>query len=230
MISFPAPSMCQGADEDLMIQLGAIIFPECLKRWLGETGFRIWVDGSSAVRDSRSEAVTRFQIVLGVLRAWRPDAGELQDERRAGLGEGSIRDQAGNQTIMLGTAIEWTTPGGEVERFGVNARRAVDQSQPLRDALWLNGRANRTAADYYMIHEYAKQGLRGETGISQTTGISVRDQNRLKRSANNLSPLEGGRHAKKGETGLMRLGEQRELVSTLLRRWIGTLAELAEAH
>jgi hypothetical protein len=59
------------------------------------------VDGSPDEPATRFEAVARFQIALGVLRAWRPDAGELREERRAGLGEGSIRDEAGNQTTWV---------------------------------------------------------------------------------------------------------------------------------
>ena len=69
VIGFPAPTLSQAADEDLMLQLGEIIFPGCLRRWLGENGFRIWVDGSRAEPATRSEAVECFQIVLGVLRA-----------------------------------------------------------------------------------------------------------------------------------------------------------------
>jgi hypothetical protein len=224
VIGFPAPALCQGADEDLMLQLGAIIFPESLRRWQRENGFRIWVDGSPEEPATRSEAVARFQIVLGVLRAWRPDAGELQDERRAGLGEGTIRDEAGNQRLILGPAIFWTTSGADIEQLAENTRRGIAQSQPLDNALWLNGRANRTAADYYMIHEYARRGLGGNEGIRHTTGISIDAQKSLTKSANRLSPLDGGRHANDGEKDLMSLNEQRVLISGMLRSWIDTFA------
>jgi hypothetical protein len=224
VIGFPAPALCQGADEDLMIQLGMIIFPECLRRWPRENGFRIWVDGSPDELGARSEAVAHFQIVLGVLRAWRPDAGQLEEERRASLGEGSIRDEAGNQTLMLGPAIFWTSSVGDIERLAHNTRRGIAQSQPLRNALWLNGRTNRTAADYYMIHEYARRGLGDNEGIRHTTGISMSAQKSLTKSANKLSPLDGGRHANEGEKDLMTLDEQRVLISELLRSWIDTFA------
>ena len=114
--------------------------------------------------------------------------------------------------------------GGEDHLFAQQAAIAIDRSQNLRNALWLNGRANRTAADFYMIHEYAERDLGGEQGITAALGISANEQERLTRSANNLSPLEGGRHVAERSRALWTLEEQREFAAELLRRWIRHLA------
>jgi hypothetical protein len=110
--------------------------------------------------------------------------------------------------------------GGEIETLAANASRGISASQNLRNALWLNGRANRTAADFYMIYEYAEREFGGRKGIRDALGLSDKSQSRLTSSANNVSPLEGGRHAKGVEVAVMRLDEQREYVSELLRLWI----------
>ena len=38
--------------------------------------------------------------------------------------------------------------------------------------IWLNGRPNRTASDFYMIHEYAARDLGGARGITAALGIT----------------------------------------------------------
>ena len=220
MISFPAPALCQGADEDLLIEIGAVIFPGCIKRWAGENGLRLWVEGVPTDSAAGADALARFQTVLGVLRAWRSGAGELCDERRSGLGEQSVRDEAGNQWVMVGPAIGYGIAGGEIEKLAASAARGVSTSQNLRNALWLNGRTNRTAADFYMILEYAEHEFGGPSGISAVLGLSRKSQSRLASSANNLSPLAGGRHANGGGAVAMGLDEQREYVAGLLRLWI----------
>lgn len=203
-----------------MIEIGAVVFPDCMKRWPGENGLRVWVEGGPTDPAAGVDALAKFQTVLGVLRAWRSGAGELRDERRAGLAAGSVRDEAGNQWVMVGTAIEYGITGGEIDKLAASARRGVDASQNLRNALWLNGRLNRTSADFYMIHEYAGEEFDGTRGISAALGLSVKSQSRLTKSANNLSPLAGGRHAKGDPVVVMTLNEQREYVAGLLRLWI----------
>lgn len=220
MISFPAPALCQGADEDLLIEIGAAVFPDCIKRWPGENGLRLWVEGNPTDPAAGAEALAKFQTVLGVLRAWRSGAGELREERRAGLGEGSVRDEAGNQGVMVGPAIAYGIVGGEIERLAASASQGVSTSQNLRNALLLNGRTNRTAADFYMIYEYAEREFGGRKGIRNALGLSDKSQSRLTNSANNLSPLAGGRHAKGGVVAAMGLDEQREYIAGLLRMWI----------
>lgn len=138
----------------------------------------------------------------------------------AGLGAGSVRDEAGNQWVGVGTVRVFATFGGEVEAFATGLRAAIDKSQGLRNALWLNGRLGRTAADYYMIHEYAQADLGGTKGVREALSISANAQVRLTASANNLSPLEGGRHATGTGSASWSLEEQRAFTADLLRRWI----------
>jgi hypothetical protein len=76
-----------------------------------------------------------------------------------------------------------------------------------------------------MIHEYARQEFGGDKGIRDALGLSTHDQERLTASANNLSPLLGGRHAKQRKVdALWNLEEQRDFVAELLRRWIAHVA------
>jgi hypothetical protein len=112
------------------------------------------------------------------------------------------------------------TFGGEVEAFASRVRAAIDKSQGLRNALWLNGRLGRTAADYFMIHEYAQADLGRTKGVREALGISANAQERLTASANNLSPLEGGRHATGTGSVSWSLEEHRAFTADLLRRWI----------
>src|SRR6266542_3204249 len=198
MISFPAPALCQGADEDLLLEIGSIMFPGCITRWPGENGLRLWVEGKPTDPAAGAEALARFQTVLGVLRAWGPRAGELRDERRRGLGEGSVRDEAGNQWVTVGQAIEYRMADGEVEKLAAAAAQGINTSQNLRIALWFIGRK----------------------GVSSALGLSKNSLDRLGTSANNLSPLAGGRHANDGVVPTMGLDEQREYIAELLRRWI----------
>jgi len=221
MISFPAPALCQFSDQELLVWLGQAIFPGFVEMPSNENGLRLWVEGEPPDDAARQVATSRFQILLGVLRAWRADAGELEDERRAGLGSGPVRNETGAQWVTVGPAVAYTSFGRpEVEHFADGARQAMRASQNLENSLWLNGRASRTAADYYMIHEYAGRQYGGEKGIRQTLGISVDAQRRLKASANNLSPLDGGRHVRGRGIAPMSLADQRRFSSDLLKRWI----------
>lgn len=220
MISFPAPALCQGADEDLMVEIGEYVFPGCIKRWPTENGLRLWVTGEPTDPAAAKEAVAKFQIVLGVLRSWRSSAGELVDERRAGLGQGAIRDEAGSVWVQVGPAMGYGIVGGEIEQLAQAARRGTHESRELENALWLQGRANRTAADFYMIYEYARMALHGPARIAQSLGLTTDSQKRLKNGANNLSPRLGGRHATTRTEPAMGLDEQREYIADLLRRWI----------
>jgi hypothetical protein len=226
LLSFPAPGLCQYADEEIMLEIGNVVFSGCLKRWPGENGLRIWVDGNpQASSASRGEALARFQTVLGILRAWRPDAGELQDERRVSLGEGTVRDEHGNQYVSLGTIVTYSMHAREIETFAIQSMHGINATVNLSNALWLHGRANRNAADFYMIHEYAQLEFGSPKGIMRALGISVGSQSRLTKSANNLSPLAGGRHVSgDADAVVMSLKEQREHVARLLRSWIATYA------
>jgi hypothetical protein len=219
-ISFPAPALCQAGDEDLLVAIGGIVYPGFVRRPPNENGLRLWVEGDPSDPEPRALATAMFQTLLGALRAFRTEAGELREEQLAGLGAGSVRDEAGNQWVGVGTARVFTTFGGEVEAFAADVRDAIAYSQGLRNALWLNGRPGRTGADYYMIHEYALGDLGGKKGVRDALGISADAQEKLRASANNLSPLEGGRHAKGTGSAGWGLQEQQALTADLLKRWI----------
>jgi hypothetical protein len=224
MISFPAPELVQGADEDLLLAMGDIIFPGFVKRREGENGLRLWVEGTATDGASRTTGAVQFQTLLGVLRAWRSVAGQLLEEQRAGLGSGAAQDAQGTQWINLEPANLYVIADDEDRTFAENAARAIGASQNLRNALWLNGRPNRTAADFYMIHEYAARDLGGVKGITAALGITRNQQQRLTQSANNLSPMNGGRHIGEHNRAPWTLEQQREFAAELLRRWILHLA------
>ncbi|MDP8929303.1 MAG: hypothetical protein M3O70_12220 [Actinomycetota bacterium] len=204
----------------MILLAGEIVFPGEVTRWQGENGLRIWVDGWHRP-DERAEVIARYkiQILLGLLRAWRADAGKLKQERWGGLGQGSRRDSAGNQWVPVGPAVAYLAGHDELIRLAEAVASAIGKRESLCNALWLNGRADRTAADYYMVHEYAETEFGGKKRVRDRLDISVNDQNRLTRSANKLSPLEGGRHARHGAAPWS-LDECREFIAQLLRQWI----------
>jgi hypothetical protein len=223
-VSFPAPALVQREDEELILAFGAIVYPGTVERDQDRNGLRFWVDGDARDPRTASAAAATFQTLLGIVRAFRVDSGELADEARAGLGSGSIRDEAGNQFLTVGPARVYGTLGGEKEAFATDVRVALDTSEQLGNALYLNGRSGRTAADYYMVHEYACMEFGGMKGVREELGLSAVSQDKLTQSANNLSPLEGGRHARQRGPAPWTLREQRDFVADLLRRWIGAAA------
>jgi hypothetical protein len=135
LISYPAPALCQGGDEDLLVAIGEIVYPGFVRRPLGENGLRMWIEGDPGGLESRALATAMFQTLLGALRAFRAEAGELREELLAGLGAGSVRDEAGNQWVGVGTVRIFATFGGEVEAFATGVRAAIAKSQGLRNAL-----------------------------------------------------------------------------------------------
>jgi hypothetical protein len=215
-----APVLCQGADEDLIIEMGAVIFPDFIERNPGVNGLRMKLEGDYKDNSLLETAADQFQILLGVLRAWRPIAGQRKDEVRPGIGPGSIRDEHGNQVVMVGSAIAYNIFGSEVEAYARDAKLASDHSPLLRNALWLNGRRDRNAADFYMVYEYAEDGLGGRKAIVAALGVTDNDIGKLKSSANNLAPTDGGRHAKQTVTAEWGLDYQMEFIARFLKRWI----------
>jgi hypothetical protein len=75
MVSVSAPELVQGADEDLLLAMGDIIFPGFVKRREGENGLCLWVEGNAKDGACRTTAAVQFQTLLGVLRAWPSVAG-----------------------------------------------------------------------------------------------------------------------------------------------------------
>ncbi len=189
----------------------------------------VWVDGEPDDPKAVREAVAIFQIVLGVLRASLEGAGQLADEYREGLGQGSVRDRQGTQWVMPASTVGSYEGSAGLESAAENAGRWIELSRGFQNALWLNGRPNRTAADHYMIHEYAMLEFGGTRGIEERLGFSVKDQSDLTVGANNLSPLEGGRHAGANQTVALSLAEQAVLSRELLRLWIASYGEVGAA-
>lgn len=216
----PAPALCQCADEDLMIEMGSVIYPGFIDRVQGTNGLRLTLEGDYRDESLLALAADQFQTILGVLRAWRPLAGQRVDEVRPGIGQGSIRDEHGNQVIKLGSAIAYIADGLEVKTHANLAKLAIARSAQLADALWLNGRRDRNAADFYMIYEYAEDDLGGRSAIAKALGVSDNDITKLRGSANNLAPTDGGRHAKRSGTPEWSLDQQRVFIGRFLKEWI----------
>jgi hypothetical protein len=224
LVYVSAPSLCQGADEEVLLSMSEIIAPGLLDRETGKNGLRIRVSGNYKDQCTLKLAADEFQLLLGIIRAWNPIAGERRDEVRPGIGTGSIRDENGNQVVICGTAIWYRATNEEIDAFSKQASIAINRSLAIRNALWLNGRRNRNAADFYMIYEYAETIFEGEKNIASELNLSVSDFSKLRRSANNLCPLEGGRHAKNTVDPGWGLEEQKEFTALMLRKWITYLA------
>jgi hypothetical protein len=171
------------------------------------------------VRSDESNARTRADSP-----ASSPSIRHLREEQLAGLGQGAARDPAGKQWVMAGTVMAYGIAGDEDGIHAERAAAAIDASQNVRNAFWLNGRPNRTATDFYMIHKYAKRDFGGEKGMAAALGISASQQRTLRQSANNLSPLDGGRHVHEQKDDPWTLEDLQEFTADLLRRWIACLS------
>jgi hypothetical protein len=215
---FPAPALCQGADE--VIAMGAVIFPDFVQRAPGASGLRLRLDGDYRDDSLLKTAEDQIQTLLGILRAWRPVAGQRVDEVRPGIGPGSIRDEHGNQLLRVESAILYRIAGPEVDAYAREVKVAMQNSSHLRNALWLNGRRDRNAADFYMIYEYAEADLGGRRAIVETLGVADNEITRLRNSANNLAPSDGGRHAIGTGMAEWSLDDQRHFIARFLKSWI----------
>jgi len=223
MFAYAVPDLAQGADVDLVVSIGNVLFPETFELTRHDGRVRVWAESESSAPDvdGRQRAQDKFQIALGVLRAWKRDAGELSEEARFRLGQGSAMDAAGNQWVAINTAIAYFHPE-EAEQLAARARARLDESAHLADALWLFGRASRTASDFYMIHQLASMEFGAKKGVAEALAISVNSQDALTSSASNLSPLEGGRKARRTGTVVWDLSHQRDFTAELLRAWIAS--------
>jgi hypothetical protein len=224
MMGYPAPELIQASDIDILVQLGAIVAPGLIRRDEREPPsdrLWIWVEGGDAHTDALYDlAYGAFQILLGLLRAWRTPAGELRaeaDQRRA-YG-GAARNDRGDQWVLGLGALGHSVVGGEVERFATSARDAIEVSANLTDALWLNGRLGRTAADYLMMREYAGREFGKASAISAALSVTEAELELLAESANNLAPRLGGRHVGQRRAAPWSLDQQREFTARMLRSW-----------
>jgi hypothetical protein len=229
VISVPASAFCQLEDEDLVLRIAAVLFPDQVKRRPNENGLRIWVDGHpTAPEPAREEALAIFQTCLGVLRSWRSEAGELAEERLGGLGVGTIQDQAGNQWGWAGPAITYSDRLVEqLDELVIHVSRALQKSEEVAMALWVLGRSHPRAAEFFMIYEYAKQDLGGGQRLTGPLGLSTDWPKSFEDACHNLAPRAGGRHVGQKLTSPWTLPELREQAADLLRRWIGHHNEAA---
>ena len=221
----PAPLLCQGADENLLLELGSVFFPGFVARHPDGNGLRLVMDGDYADDAPLASAANRFQTLLGLLRAWRPIAGQRVDEVRPGIGPGSIRNERGDQLVKLGTVVGYLHAGTEFIAFARQAHAALNRSANLSNAVWLNGRRDRNSADFYMIYEYAEREFRGRKSIVESLGVSDNDIARLRSSTNNLGPADGGRHALGSGNAEWNIAEQMEFIACFIRRWIAFSAD-----
>lgn len=97
MLSYPTPPLCQGADQSFIVSIGNIIFPGDFEMFDG--GVRVWVDAPMPDAFAREQSRARFDFTLGVLRAWRSAAGELEIEQDSRFAPGAVHDEAGNQWV-----------------------------------------------------------------------------------------------------------------------------------
>jgi len=226
VLSYPAPLLSQYDDVKLLLEVSAVIFPGALQQHPGENGLRVWVDGTAEDHpEAGVRALATFQVVLGVLRTWDEEAGRLANEERRGLAPGSVRDEAGTQYVFLPSILCYRSTESAMT-LARAAAAGVASSRLLQNALWLFGRENRACADFYMVHEFAEKELGGTKGIASTLDISVKSQKRFTGSVNNMSALQGGRHAV-GENGAvtMDFAEQCGFARDLLKTWISLYGE-----
>lgn len=219
----PAPPLDQFTDEQVLLEMAEIVRPGFLIRRPGENGVFMVLAGD--VKDATARAAVEkvaaegFQILLGLLRAWRPIAGKRRDEVQSGIGSGNWRDEYGNQFGVFSRALEYSVVEGEIAEYAAIARRAIETSRNLRNALWLNGRRDRSAADAYMIYEYAEREF-SKDKMAKALGVARSDLVRLRSSANNLAPTQGGRHIGQEHDAPWNLDDVLAFVGRCLSGWI----------
>jgi hypothetical protein len=218
---FPAPPLCQFVDEDLMLEMGAIVFPDFVQRHRGANGLRLKLEGDYRDGLLGKTAADQCQVLLGIVRAWHPLAGQRVDEVRPGIGAGPIRDEHGSQIVTLGIVIDYVSKvAAEVEAYARDAKLALQRSRNLREALWLHGGRDRTAAAVYMIYEDARMEFGGPKQITAALEVSGKALESFRSSAVNLAPVDGGRHAKRSGTPKWGLDTQLTFISRFLKSWI----------
>ncbi len=215
-----APALSQFSDETLLLEIGELVFEGFIDREPNKNGLRLCVSGHYKDLEPIDAATNKYQILLGALRAWKTIAGERKDEVRPGIGSSPIQDENGNQVIRVGGVKDYCVSQTETKKYASHVKIAIESSQPLKNALWLFGRRDRNAADFYMIYEYAKQSFEGDKQLSESLGISKAVLKNLCQSINNLCPTKGGRHSGCKQTPRMEFVEQMELTAFLLRNWI----------
>ncbi|OZM80161.1 hypothetical protein [Pseudonocardia sp. MH-G8] len=241
--AFPAPHLVQHVDEEALLAIAGAISPGTLQRetW-NPSGIYVWIDGHPTGVESRRAAASQHQLMLCVLRAFAADAGQLADELLTGLGPGTSRNRAGDQWAEMASVDGRGHDRAELGVFARRARNGITASAHLESALILNGRPNRSSADYFMTHEYATfefasaaeihdfalipgggTKIRGGGALARIQtelGFPATGQQTFKNSANSWPALQGGRHAEERHPAAMDLDQQRKFAADLLRRWV----------
>jgi hypothetical protein len=223
MIEFPMPELTQRSDQSAMIAISAVVAPGFLaKNAAGNYVMRLQQDRAGTDLDS-AEMVARahFHELLGILRAKKHGRGELAIE----VVRSPAWDEHGNVTVRVGTARAYVMFPGDLENFAAMAAHGMAESTGFRDALRIFGAPNRDAADFYKIYELAKKVLGGPDEINGKVGLSKARQKEFTKSANNLAPSEGGRHATNDPSkASMTLDGLSRFTTELMAGWIHTYA------
>lgn len=220
MIGFPVPELTQHADQTAILNIADILYPGFMERDSETQELRMWVSGDQRTDDlaeAETRARNRFRKILGVLRAQKFGRGELQSE----IERSATRDEFGNQVIRVGTLRIHPFSAGPLADLASRAATGVTKSPNLESALRILGKPNREAVDYNNIYELAEMEFGERNGIRQALGLSGNRQDEFTKSANQLAPSNGGRHAK-GDPGqaTMSLEDLSRFGSELVKAWI----------
>ena len=222
MIEFPIPELTQGADQSAIVTISDVIDPGfvMVNPDMGQYVMRVSGDPSTDDLDKAERiARARFSEMLGVLRAKKHGRGELQVE----IARSHARDEYGNQYVRVGTVKEYAVFPGAMESFASKAAAGLALSPGFRAALRVFGQANRDSAAYYNAYELAKDEFGGRAGIAQHLGVSGNRQDEFRKSANQLSPTEGGRHGSVDPSkATMTLEDLSRFTTDLMTAWINT--------
>ena len=220
MIELSMPDVTQGTDQSALLKISDAIEPGFIAVNADTGQYVLRLPGDTKVDDLdrvTEAAFARFSEMLGVLRAKKHGRGELQSE----VGRTHIRDEHGNQIVRVGTVKVYASFPGEMETFASKAAAGFSVSDDFREALRVFGRANRDAADYYLVYELASKEFEGWQGIRDRLGFSKARLDEFRKSANHLTATEGGRHAAGDPTrATMSLDEMSLFTTELVAAWV----------
>jgi hypothetical protein len=223
MIEFEIPELTQHSDQTAMITISDVIDPGFLFTDVAGQ-YMMAVPGDPKTDDlgeAKNEARTRFDGMLGVLRAFKHERGELAVE----LTRSIARDEHGNQYVPVGTAKAYVMFPGVLDGFATNAAAGMAQSVEFRGALRLFGSPNRDARVFYNIYELANTAFGGTHGIAAALALSGNQQKEFTKSANHLGATDGGRHAADWVDpgkATMTMGDLSKFATELMAAWIHT--------
>ena len=216
------PDVTQGADQSALVKISDVIEPGFITVNVDTGQYVLRLPGDPKVDDldlATKTASARFSEMLGVLRAKKHGRGELQVE----VGRTHIRDEHGNQIVRVGTAKVYVSSPGEMQTFASKAATGLSTSAEFRNALRVFGRANRDAADFYLVYELAKKQFGGSQEIRDRLGLSKARLNEFRKSANHLSATDGGRHAIGDPSkATMNLDQMSRFTTELVAAWANT--------